>query len=79
MYSNPRKMLLGSSLMLAIGGAMMLTSTIMLSLSSNSTTYAADTTAQQLTDARQEGQVWTNYVLSPDLRGTDQKSVCWQW
>ncbi len=79
MYSNPRKMLLGSSLMLAIGGAMMLTSTIMLSLSSNSTTYAADTTAQQLTDARQEAQVWTNYVLSPDLRGTDQKSVCWQW
>ena len=79
MYSNPRKMLLGSSLMLAIGGAMLLTSTIMLSLSSNNTTFGADTTAQQLTDARQETQVLTNYALSPDLRATDQKSVCWQW
>ena len=79
MYSNERKMLLGSSLMLAIGGAMMLTSTIMLSLSIKGTTYAADMTAQQLTDAREEAKDWTTHALSPDLRVTDQKSVCWQW
>ena len=79
MYSNPKKMLIGSSLMLAIGGAMLLTSAIMLSLTSNSTPYAADTTAQQLTDARQEARVWTDNALSPDLRATDQKTVCWQW
>jgi len=71
MYSNPRKMVLGSSLMLAIGGTMMLTSTIMLSFSSSSTTQAADNRAQQLATACQKTPISTTYALSPDLHATD--------
>lgn len=73
MYSNPRKMVLGSSLMLAIGGTMMLTSTIMLSFSSSSTTQAADTRAQQLAPVCQKAPTSTTYALSPYLRATDLK------
>ncbi len=73
MYSNPRKMLLGSSLMLAIGGTMMLTSAILLSFSSSSTTHAADTRVQQLATACQNTPISTTYALSPYLRATDLK------
>lgn len=73
MYSNPRKMLLGSSFMLAIAGAMMLTSTFVLSISGSSAAHAADTVAQQLTQVRQETQIWTTYALSSYLRATDLK------
>lgn len=73
MYNNPRKMVLGSSAMLAVAGAMMLGSTIMLSMSGSSPARAADTVEQQLTEARQETQIWTTYALSPYLRATDLK------
>jgi osmotically-inducible protein OsmY len=73
MYSNPRKILFGSSFMLAAAGAMMLTSTVMLSVYGSNSAYAADTVAQQLTNARQETQIWTTYALSPYLRANDLK------
>lgn len=34
---------------------------------------AADTVAQDLTEARQESQIWTTYALSPYLRANDLK------
>jgi len=71
MYSNPRKMLLGSSLMLAVGGTMMVTSAIMLSFSSSSTTQAADTGAQQLATTCHKTRISPAYALSPYLRATD--------
>ncbi|WP_238946874.1 BON domain-containing protein [Seongchinamella unica] len=73
MYSDPKKMILGSSLMLGVAGAMMLASTIMLSLAGGSSAIAADKMAQQLTDARQETQISTTYSLSSYLRATDLK------
>ncbi|TDG14269.1 BON domain-containing protein [Seongchinamella unica] len=66
-------MILGSSLMLGVAGAMMLASTIMLSLAGGSSAIAADKMAQQLTDARQETQISTTYSLSSYLRATDLK------
>jgi hyperosmotically inducible periplasmic protein len=66
MYSKPRKLMLASSIALAIAGG--------------STAFAADTgsssaatAAQQVTDARQETQIWTTYALSPYLRANDLK------
>lgn len=73
MNNNPRKMLLGSSAMLAFAGAMMLGSAILLSVSGSNSAQAADTVAQQLTEARQETQIWTTYALSPYLRANDLK------
>src|ERR1041385_4738011 len=34
---------------------------------------AADTTSQNLTEARQETQIWTTYALSPYLRASELK------
>ena len=59
--------------MLAVAGAMMLTSTLMLSMSASNNAYSADTGAQDLTEARQETQIWTTYALSPYLRATALK------
>lgn len=73
MFSDPRKMVLGSSAMLAIAGAMMLGSTILLSMPGNSTVLAANTIEQKITNARQETQIWTTYALSPYLRANDLK------
>lgn len=38
-----------------------------------SSAFAADTVAQDLTEARQETQIWTTYALSPHLRANDLK------
>ena len=73
MYFKPRKMLLRSSAILCTAGAMMLASTFMLSIAGGSSAFAADTVAQQLTDVRQETQIWTTYALSSYLRATDLK------
>ncbi|MGH8516361.1 MAG: BON domain-containing protein [Panacagrimonas sp.] len=35
--------------------------------------FATDTVAQDLTEARQETQIWTTYALSPHLRANDLK------
>jgi osmotically-inducible protein OsmY len=64
-------MLLGASAMLAVAGAMMMGSTIMLSISFDSEALAAEMLEQQVTDARQETQIWTTYALNPDLRDVD--------
>ena len=73
MFLSPRKMILGSSAMMGIAAAMMLGSTIMLSIASGSSTAADDSLAQQLTDTRQEAQIWTTYALSSYLRASDLK------
>jgi hyperosmotically inducible periplasmic protein len=36
-------------------------------------TFAADTISQDVTEARQETQIWTTYALSPYLRANDLK------
>jgi osmotically-inducible protein OsmY len=36
-------------------------------------TFAADTVSQDITEARQETQIWTAYALSPYLRANDLK------
>jgi osmotically-inducible protein OsmY len=59
--------------MLGVAGAMMFGATVMLSMSGTSTALATDTVKQQLTDARQETQIWTTYALSPHLGATDLK------
>jgi hyperosmotically inducible protein len=58
MFTQPRKLLLASSIVLALAtsGAM-----------------AADTMSQDVTNARQETQIWTTYALSPYLRAHDLK------
>ncbi len=35
--------------------------------------FAADTVSQEITEARQETQIWTTYALSPYLRANDLK------
>ncbi|MGE0188964.1 MAG: BON domain-containing protein [Steroidobacteraceae bacterium] len=45
---------------------------ILLALST-SNTFAADTISQDITEARQETQIWTTYALSPYLRANDLK------
>ncbi|MFZ3025013.1 BON domain-containing protein [Pseudomonas sp.] len=57
MYTQPRK------LMIATG--------IALSIAAMSTSAIAASTSQDLTDARQEAQIWTTYTLSPYLRAND--------
>jgi len=44
-----------------------------LALTAMSGNVAADTMAQDLTEARQESQIWTTYVLSPYLQASDIK------
>lgn len=59
MYSNPRNLILASGIALAIA--------------TGSSAFADDTVKQQVTDARQEAQIWTTYALSPYLRANDLK------
>ncbi len=54
MYTQSRKLLLASSIALAVTGG--------------ANAFAADPESQQVTDARQETQIWTTYALSPYLR-----------
>lgn len=59
MYTQSRKLILGSGIALAMaatGGAL-----------------AADTVSQDVTNARQEAQIWTTYALNPYLRANDLK------
>lgn len=57
MHTQFRKMLLASGIALAIGAT--------------SAATAGDTVSQDVTDARQETQIWTTYALSPYLRAND--------
>jgi osmotically-inducible protein OsmY len=59
MSTQSRKLMLAISLALATAGVSSLT--------------AAGTTAENLTEARQETQIWTTYALSPYLRSNDLK------
>jgi osmotically-inducible protein OsmY len=56
-YSKYKNLVLASSIAMAIGGA--------------NSVFAADTVPEQLTQARQETQIWTTYALSPYLRASD--------
>ncbi len=46
---------------------------IALSLAATSGAAVAGTQSQDVTEARQETQIWTTYALSPDLRANDLK------
>ncbi len=59
MYMPFRKSLLASSVALAIAGI--------------SGAASADSLSQDVTEARQETQIWTTYALSPYLRANDLK------
>ncbi len=59
MYTKSRKLVLASAITLA--------------LASISGAAVADTLSQDLTEARQETQIWTTYALSPYLRASDLK------
>lgn len=59
MYTQFRKSLFASSIALA-----------MIAMSG---AFAADTISQDVTEARQETQIWTTYALSPYLRANDLK------
>jgi len=48
-------------------------SSIALAMAAMSGTVAADTMSQNVTEARQETQIWTTYALSPYLRASDLK------
>ena len=48
-------------------------SSIALALAAMSGTVAADTVSDDLTEARQESQIWTTYALSPHLKASDLK------
>jgi len=58
MYTKSRNLLLASGIALALA---------------SSGVFAADTMSQDVTDARQETQIWTTYALSPYLRANDLK------
>ena len=59
MYKQSKKLILAASIALATAGI--------------SSTVAADTTSQNIIEARQESQIWTTYALSPYLRAQDLK------
>lgn len=59
MYTLPRKLRLAAGIALAIAAT--------------SGAVAADTVSQDITEARQETQIWTTYALSPYLRASDLK------
>lgn len=59
MYAQPRKLILAAGIALALNAA--------------SGMVAAATASQEITDARQETQIWTTYALSPYLRAHDLK------
>jgi osmotically-inducible protein OsmY len=44
-----------------------------LSVVAGSSAYATDSASQEVTEARQETQIWTTYALSPHLRAHDIK------
>lgn len=48
-------------------------SSIALAIAAMSGNVAADTASQNVTEARQETQIWTTYALSPYLRASDLK------
>lgn len=58
MYTKSRNLLLASGIALALA---------------TSGAFAADTVSQDITEARQETQIWTAYALSPYLRANDLK------
>lgn len=58
MYTQPRKLILASAIALALA---------------TSGAFAAETVSQEVTDARQETQIWTTYALSPYLRANELK------
>lgn len=60
MHIQFRKTVFASSLALALAGL-------------GGTAVAADTMGQDVTEARQETQIWTSYALSPYLRANDLK------
>lgn len=59
LYTQSRKLTLASGIALAMLGS--------------SGVVTADTLSQEITDARQETQIWTTYALSPYLRANDLK------
>ena len=58
MYTQTRNLLLAAGMALAL---------------SSTGALAADTMSQDITEARQETQIWTTYALSPYLRANDLK------
>jgi osmotically-inducible protein OsmY len=58
MYTKSRNVILASGIALVLGGV---------------GGAAADTVSQEVTDARQETQIWTTYALNPYLRDNDLK------
>ncbi len=52
---------------------LVLAASIALATAGISSTVAADTTSQNIIEARQETQIWTTYALSPYLRAQDLK------
>lgn len=59
MHTQSRKLILASSIALAMGAM--------------SGAVSADTLSQDVTEARQETQIWTTYALNPHLRANDLK------
>jgi hyperosmotically inducible periplasmic protein len=59
MYTQSRKLLLASAIALALGAT--------------SATAGTESASQEITEARQETQIWTTYALSPYLRANDLK------
>ena len=59
MYAQPRKLILAAGIALALNAV--------------SGMVAAETVSQEITDARQETQIWTTYALNPYLRALDLK------
>lgn len=62
MYMQSRNLLLAAGVALALGSGVM-----------NTGAMAADTVSNEVTEARQETQIWTTYALSPYLRANDLK------
>jgi osmotically-inducible protein OsmY len=58
MYTKSRNLLLASGIALALA---------------TTSAFAADTVSQDITEARQETQIWTAYALNPYLRANDLK------
>lgn len=50
---------------------MLLAAAVAIALGAPGILLAAETTSQEVTDARQEVQIWTTYALSPYLRAND--------
>ena len=59
MKTQPRKLMIATGIALWIAAV--------------STSALAATVSQEVTEARQETQIWTTYALSPYLRASDLK------